>query len=141
MTASSSRPPAHHPTRQHAASAGRSFPHPRSDGAGVAASSISALQTPGVGKQREIAGALDRGAQLTLMPRAHAAQAARQDLAVIGDEAAEGALVLVVDEAHAALAEGAGLGWASHRLLLVLVVFFRALFGERKLFLGHRRSA
>src|SRR5215218_10701078 len=114
--ANARRPPAHQPTRQHAASAGirrrsvsstgssarsgvyggmsrnaasarTSFPHPRSDGAGVAASSISALQTPRIGKQREIAGALDRGAQLTLMPRAHAAQAARKDLAVIGDEA------------------------------------------------------
>src|SRR5262245_20963149 len=148
-TASSSRPPAHHPTRQHAASAGatrrsvsstgssarsgvyagmmrnarsarRSFPHPRSDGAGVTGSDISARETSRVRQEREIARALDRGAQLTLVPRAHAAQAAGQDLSVVGDEAAEGALVLVVDETDAALAEWAGLGWASHGLLLVL---------------------
>src|SRR5919107_670320 len=125
---------------RNAASARRSFPHPRSDGAGVAASSISALKTPRVGQQSEIASALDRGAQLTLMPRADAAQTARQDLAVIGDEPTEGTLVLVVDEADAGLAEGAGLGWASHDLLLVLVVVFRALLGERELLLGHRRG-
>ena len=133
------RPPAHQPTRQHAASAGRSsnerllhrqqraqrrvreeeerhereeeFPHPRSAGAGAARASrhVSPAMTPRVRNEREVARALDRGRQLTLMPRAHAAQAARQNLAVIGDEAAEGAIVLVVDEAHAALAEWAAL--------------------------------
>src|SRR3954463_7122244 len=148
-TASSSRPPAHQPTRQHAASAGRrsnsvsstgssavnggtcgrkrnaasasrSFPHPRSDGAGATASDILALQAPRVRQQREVAGALDGVAHLPLMPRAHAAQAAGQDLPMIRDEAAEGALVLVVDEAHARLAERAGFGWAAHGLLLVV---------------------
>src|SRR4051812_2011867 len=170
VIARSSRPPAHHPTRQHAASAGsrrrkvsstgssalsgvnggtirnatsasRSFPHPRSESAGASASCISALQTPRVRQQREIARALDRGAQLTLMPRAHAAQAAREDLPVVGDEASEGALVLVVDEAHTGLTEWASLRWASHRLLLVVVVVFAALLRQRELFLAHRRSA
>src|SRR4051794_25628434 len=165
-----SRPPAHHPTRQHAASAGnrrrkvsstgnsalsgvnggtirnaasasRSFPHPRSDSAGASASCMSALQAPRVRQQREVACALDRGAQLTLMPRTHAAQAAREDLPVIGDEAAESALVLVVHEAHTGLTEWASLGWASHGLLLVLVVVIAALPRERELFLAHRRSA
>src|SRR6478735_4278690 len=125
---------------RNATSARRSFPHPRSDGAGVTGSDISARETSRVRQQREVARTLDRGAQLTLVPRAHAAQAAGQDLSVIGDEATEGALVLVVDEPHAALAEGAGLGWASHGLLLVLVVLFCALLGERELLLGHRGS-
>src|SRR4051812_35310364 len=170
MTARSRRPPAHQPTRQHAASAGRrrssvsstgsrarsgarcgrkrnavsarrSFPHPRSVGAGPAASDILALQTLRVRDQRQVARALDRDAQLTLMAGAHAAEAAGQDLPVIGDEAAEGALVLVVDEADARLAEWAGLRWAAHGLLLVLVVVVAALLGERELLFGHRRGA
>src|SRR5687767_99802 len=169
-TASISRPPAHHPTRQHAASAGsrrrkvsstgssarsgvyggmirnaasasRSFPHPRSDGAGASASCMSGLQAARVGKQRQIPRALDRDAQLTLMPRAHAAQTARENLTVVGDEPAERTLVLVVHETHAALAERASLRWASHGLLLILVVVIAALLRERELFLAHRRRA
>src|SRR5258705_137141 len=168
--ASSSRPPAHQPTRQHAASAGRSsnsvsstgrsavnggtcgrkrnaasarrsFPHPRSDGAGDTASDILALQAPCIRDQRQIAGALYRGAQLTLMPRAHAAQTAGQDLSVIGDEAAERALVLVVDEADARLAERAGFRWAAHGLLLVVVVVIATLLREGDLLFVLRRRA
>src|SRR6476661_7760172 len=169
-TASQKRPPAHHPTRQQAASAGRSsnsvsstgsrarsggkwgrkrnaaserrsFPHPRSVGAGDVTSLMLSLQSPRVREDRDVPCALDRGAQLTLMPRAHAAQAARQDLAVVGDEAAEGALVLVVDETDPALAERAGLGWASHGLLLLVVVVLAPLLRESELLFGHRRGA
>src|SRR5258708_4116504 len=75
---------------------------------------MSALQAPGVRQQGEEARPLDGGAQLTLMPRAHAAETARQDLAVIGDEAAESTLVLVIDEADAALAEGTRLRSSTH---------------------------
>ena len=75
-----------------------------------------------VRNEREVARALDRRRQLALVTRADAAQAARQDLAVVGDEAAERAVILVVDEADARLAERAGLWWASHGLFLVLVV-------------------
>src|SRR5258707_10446446 len=101
-------------TSRNAASARRSLPHPRSDGSGAAASRMSALQAPRGRHQREEARTLDGDAQLTLMPRAHAAQAARQDLAVIGDEAAEGAFVLVIDEADAALVEGTRLRSSTH---------------------------
>src|SRR5258708_23704352 len=75
---------------------------------------MSGLEAPGVRQQREEAGTLDGGAQLTLMPGAHAAETARQDLAVIGDEAAESTLVLVIDEADAALAEGTRLRSSTH---------------------------
>src|SRR4051812_40687525 len=127
--------------KRNAASARSSLPHPRSAGAGGATSCMLSLQTPRVGQQREVAGALDRGAQLTLMPRAHAAQAAGQDLTMIGDEAAEGPLILIVDETHTRLAEGACLGWSTHGLLLVLIVVFAALLRERELLFGHRRGA
>ena len=99
------------------------------------------LQTARVGNDREIASALDRGRQLALMPRAGAAQATRQNLAVIRDEAAEHAVVLVIDEMHARLAEGTGFLGSSHGLLLVLVVVLLATtVGGGELFFRHRRS-
>ncbi len=60
--------------------------------------------------------------QLALVTRAGAAQATRQDLAVIGNEASERAVIFVVDEVHACLAEGTGFLWAAHVLFLVVVV-------------------
>src|SRR5438094_7665320 len=91
-------------------------PHPRSTGAGATSgaatgfatgpgSVILALQSPDVRNKRQVAGALDCRRQLPLMPRAHAAQPARQNLSVVGDEATEGAVVFVVDEPDPRLAE------------------------------------
>src|SRR5262249_42956131 len=97
--------------------------------------------TPDVRDQREIAGPLDGRRQLPLMARARAAQAARQDLAGVGEEPAEGAVILVVDEAHAGLAERAGLLWAAHRLLLVVVVIRGAGALRGELFFRHHRRA
>src|SRR5204862_262888 len=65
-------------------------------------------------EQRELARALDRGRELTLVPRAHPRQAARQDLAALGQESAQGTVVLVVQHAHPGLAHGTGLGGPSH---------------------------
>src|SRR5207245_9795130 len=67
-----------------------------------------------VGQQGKLARALDRGRELTLVPRAHPRQAARQDLAALGKKAAQGAIVLVVEHAHPGLAHRAGLGGPSH---------------------------
>src|SRR5687768_959598 len=88
--------------------------------------SRSGLVTLDVRDQREVPRALDRDRELALVTRADSAQAARQDLAVVGDEAAERAIILVVQEADARLAEGAGLLWASHGLFLVVVVVVAA---------------
>src|SRR5437879_12387592 len=68
----------------------------------------------GVGQERELPRALDRGRELALVPRAHARQAARQDLAALGQEAPQRAFVLVVEHTHARLAYGTGLGRPSH---------------------------
>src|SRR5262245_7085389 len=51
-----------------------------------------------VRQQGHRARALDRMGQLPLVPRAAAGNAARDDLAALGDEAAEPTHVLVVDE-------------------------------------------
>src|SRR3989449_2361025 len=67
-----------------------------------------------VGQERELPRALDRGRELALVPRAHARQAARQDLAALGQEAPQRAFVLVVEHTHARLAYGTGLGRPSH---------------------------
>src|SRR2546422_725935 len=67
-----------------------------------------------LGPERELPRALDRGRELALVPRAHARQAARQDLAALGQEAPQRAFVLVVEHTHARLAYGTGLGRPSH---------------------------
>src|SRR2546429_8139342 len=74
----------------------------------------SAAVSLDVGQERELPRALDRGRELALVPRAHARQAARQDLAALGQEAPQRALVLIVEHAHARLAYGTGLGRPSH---------------------------
>src|SRR5690349_25102109 len=51
----------------------------------------------GVRDHRQETRALDRGVQLALVDRAGAGQARRDDLAVLGDEVAQGVDVLVVD--------------------------------------------
>src|ERR1043166_307114 len=99
---------------RNATTAMRSFPHPRSIGAGVGAGVDAAdpgsviplgLHPADIGNDRQIARALDRGGQLTLVSRAYAAQTTWENLAMIRDEAAECAIILVVDEVHARLAE------------------------------------
>src|SRR5690349_2284637 len=108
---------------RNARTAMRSFPHPRSIGAGVgggvgavdAGSVIQlGLHPADIGNDRQIAGAFDRSRQLTLMSCAHTAQTAGENLAMVRDEAAERAIILVVDEVHARLAERTGLLWPSH---------------------------
>src|SRR5437879_1225048 len=77
--------------------------------------------------QGEEARALDRGVQLALVDRARAREARGRDLAVLGDEVAQGVDVLVVDlldardgEAAEALAlEQQRLGVALRTLVLV----------------------
>src|SRR6185312_10643243 len=54
----------------------------------------------GVRQQREEARALDRGRQLTLVAGLGAGDAARHDLAVLGDVLAQGVEILVVDLLH-----------------------------------------
>src|SRR5918993_2963681 len=81
----------------------------------------------GVRNHRQEACALDGGVQLTLVDRAGAGQAGRDDLAVFRDEIAQGVDVLVVDlfdagdgEAAEALAlEQQRLGVALRTLVLV----------------------
>src|SRR5690554_286686 len=51
----------------------------------------------GVRDQREVAGALDRGRQLALVARLRAGDAARHDLAVLGEVLAQGVEILVID--------------------------------------------
>src|SRR5712671_2774226 len=51
----------------------------------------------GVGEQRDVAAALDGGGHLALVPRAVPGDAARHDLAPLGDEVLELGRVLVVD--------------------------------------------
>src|SRR5687767_6517834 len=88
----------------------------------------------------EIARALDGGRQLSLMTRTRSAQPARQNLSLVGDEPAKRPVVLVVDPAHASVAERAALLWSSHcRLILVVVVIVTARCLRSELFLTHRR--
>src|SRR6185437_4636621 len=97
---------------------------PARDSASAARTAYRGRRTPGrsllrlhpadVRDDRQVSRALDRGRQLTLVTRADAAQAARQNLAVVGDESAERAVVFVVDETNARLAEWTGLLWATH---------------------------
>src|SRR6266542_2433343 len=96
--------------------------------------------TADVRNEREVARPLDRRRQLALVPRAGSAQAARENLPLIGDESAERAVVLVIDEADPSFAERAAFLWSSHGLILVVVVIVAAGRGG-ELFLGHLRSA
>src|SRR5688572_24666485 len=98
-----------------------------------------ALHSADVRNECQVARTLDRVRQLPLVARARSAQAARQDLPVVGDEAAERPIILVVDEVDPALAEGTRFLWTAHGLLLVVVVVLIApragrggelLFGE-----------
>src|SRR5690606_33478555 len=73
-----------------------------------------ALVPPDEREQGEVSGALDRRPDLPLMPRAHPRHPPRQDLAPLGDEAAERLVVLVVDHPDAGLAQRAGLALTSH---------------------------
>src|SRR5438270_712110 len=67
-----------------------------------------------VGQQRQLARPLDRGRELSLVPRAHARQPARENLAALRQEPSQGAVVLVVEHSHAGLAHGARLGGPPH---------------------------
>ena len=95
--------------------------------------------TADVRNQGEEARSLDCRRELALVTRARAAQAGGKDLPLIGDETAEGAIVLVVDPADAALAEGAALLWSSHGLILVVVIVVTARC-RGQVFLGLRWS-
>src|SRR5687767_12483957 len=70
--------------------------------------------TADVRNDREEPRTLHGGGELALVTRAHATEPARQDLAVIRDEAAERAVILVVDEPNARLAERAGFLSSAH---------------------------
>src|SRR2546428_48692 len=64
-------------------------------GGGAGGACPSAAVSLDVGQQRELPRPLDRGRELALVPRAHPRQATRQDLAALGQEAPERAVVLV----------------------------------------------
>src|SRR4051812_37664603 len=98
----------------------------------------SGLVTANVRNDGEVARALHRRRELTLMTGADAAQPARQNLAVVGDETAKRTVILVVDESNARLAEWAGFLGSAHGLVLVLIIFVAPTRGEH-LFLGHWR--
>ena len=93
-----------------------------------------------VRNQREIPRSLDCGRKLALMSCAGAAQAARENLPVIGDKPPKGPIILVVNKPHTHLAERAGLLWATHQLFLVIVIVV-ATPCCYQIFLGHGRSA
>src|SRR5579872_5872925 len=63
----------------------------------------------GVGQQREEARALDRDRELALVERLRASDAARDDLAGLGDIALQGAEILVIDVRDAFRGEAAEL--------------------------------
>src|SRR6266704_240048 len=67
-----------------------------------------------VRNQGELPRALDRRRELPLVPRTHSRQPAGQNLAALGEEAAQGPVVLVVEHTRAGFAHGAGLGGTSH---------------------------
>ena len=91
---------------------------------------------------RKVAGTLDCGGELALVARAGSTQAARKNLALIRDETAEGAIVLVIDPAHASFAERAAFLWSSHCvLILVVVVIVTARGLSSELFIAHRGCA
>jgi hypothetical protein len=86
----------------------------------------------GVGEQRELAGALDRARDLALVAAAGAGDAARADLAALGDEPAQGADVLVVDLVDLVAAVRAGLapGGPGAALILAPARAWLALLGH-----------
>src|SRR6185437_13439142 len=65
-----------------------------------------------IGKQSDVAGALDRLRQLTLLLRGDGGDSRRHDLAALGDEALEQAHVLVIDLRRVLAREGARLAAA-----------------------------
>src|ERR687896_1398347 len=67
-----------------------------------------------VRNQCEIARPLDCRGELPLVPRTHAAQPTGKDLSVIGNEAAQRAVIFVVHVANARFAEWAGLLRSAH---------------------------
>src|SRR3954471_25056741 len=77
--------------------------------AAAAAVLVAAGALADVGQQRQLARALDRAGDLVLVPAAGARDAARADLAAIGDELPQRGDVLVVDELHLVAAVLAGL--------------------------------
>src|SRR3954463_10542265 len=88
-----------------------------------------------VRNQRKEARALDCRRQLTLMTRANSTKTRGEDLALVGDEASERAVILIVDPANAALAERAALLLSSHcRLILVVVIVVTARSGNEIFF-------
>src|SRR5665213_64194 len=99
-------------SRRNAASASTIRVHPSSRGGAARASLISGLVPPNVRHERQVARPFDRRRQLTLMAGTDAAQPTRQDLAGVGEKATEGAIILVIDEPHAGLAEWATLLWS-----------------------------
>jgi hypothetical protein len=96
--------------------------------------------TADVGDEGKKASSLDRRRQLTLMTRARAAQPRRQNLSLIGNEASERAVVLIVDPPNAALAEWAAFLWSSHCWLILVVVIVVTARCRGQVFLGLRRS-
>src|SRR5262245_40572418 len=77
--------------------------------------------------QRDLTGALDRGLQLALMHRAGARDAARQNLAALGDERPDELHVLVVDVVDLVRAELADLAAAEEGPALALPLLARLL--------------
>src|SRR3954467_14943688 len=82
-------------------------------GAPAAPAPAAFIVAPGaladVGQERQLARTLDRSGDLVLVPAARARDAARPDLATVGDELPKGGDVLVVDELHLVAAVLAGL--------------------------------
>src|SRR5690606_24653034 len=74
----------------------------------------SAAVSLDVGQQRDVAGPLDGGAELALVPGRGAGEPGRQDLAALGQEAGKQALILVVDDLYAGLPDRIGLSTAGH---------------------------
>src|ERR1700760_4057543 len=75
----------------------------------IGQSSPALASRAGVREQRHLARVLDRGRDVALVPGAVARDAARADLAAVGDVLAQQAGVLVIDVADAFLAEDANL--------------------------------
>src|SRR5690349_18973555 len=74
----------------------------------------------------EVSRALDCSRKLALMTRAGSVQTRGKNLALVRNESAKSAIILVIDPAHASFAERAALGGSSHfQLILVFVVVVR----------------
>src|SRR4030081_227175 len=73
----------------------------------VVAAAMLCLVTPDVRNEGQESRSLDRRRELALVARARPAQSRGKNLSLVGDEAAEGTIVLVVDPTDAALAEWA----------------------------------